>query len=128
MRDRMYRFMMGRYGMDDLGKFNMFLLLVVLIVSIFFNNIIISLLLWFLLIYSYFRMLSRNTAKRYAENQAYLRIRDKVLFFKKTKQPKDPYHKIFLCPSCKQKIRVPKGKGKICITCPKCKRDFLKRT
>ena len=66
-----------------------------------------------------FRCLSRNTYKRYQENRRYLALRSRT---------KDKNHRYFRCPKCRQQIRVPKGKGKIAITCPKCKEKFIKKT
>ena len=79
----------------------------------------------------YFRMFSRNYAQRSAENQKYLDLTWKIRSkFDKTKrrivESKD-YH-IYKCPSCGQKIRIPRGKGKICITCPKCRHEFEKKS
>lgn len=126
MREKMSRFMMGRYGTDDLAKLSMVITLICIVISFFWQNLIFNFFIWGMLIWTYFRMLSRNTSKRYAENLQFLKIKDSLLGRNKTK--KDPYYKIYLCPSCRQKIRVPRGKGKICITCPACKREFLKRT
>ena len=66
-----------------------------------------------------FRMLSRNTYKRYQENRKYLRFVERL---------KDRDHRYYDCPRCRQPVRVPKGKGKIAITCPKCKEKFIKKT
>ena len=84
-----------------------------------------------LLILIYFRMFSRNDSRRYAENQKYLELENKVKrFFGKQKyiqeQRKD-FH-IYTCPQCRQKIRIPKGKGKISIRCPKCGAEFVKKS
>jgi len=81
------------------------------------------------LIYSYFRMLSKNTQKRYKENLMYVGCTKHIrgwfnawkLRFKERKT-----HHIYRCKKCGQNIRVPKGKGRICITCPKCKNEFIK--
>ena len=82
-------------------------------------------------IYCYFRIFSRNVQKRYAENQAYLmktyKIRNWFQNQKNIWQQRKVYH-IYTCPSCKQKIRIPKGKGKIEVRCPKCGTTFIKKS
>lgn len=123
MRERLYRFMQGRYGIDSLGRLSMGLLMIMIIVSLFWHNIYFTIVTWLLLVLVYFRMLSRNVSKRYAENVKFIKFRDALLG-----KNRDRAHIIFLCPSCKQKIRVPRGRGKIVITCPKCKKEFKKRT
>lgn len=131
MRDRLQRFMYGRYGVDAFGKFTMGAALALCVVSFFIHHLVISTLIWALLFYSYFRMFSKNIQKRYNENMKYLRLKNRFLdFFKKEKsymQQRKTHH-IYKCPSCKQKIRIPKGKGHICITCPKCKTQFNKKS
>lgn len=130
MKEKLYRFMQGRYGNDQLNRFLMAITLVLLIASAFGLRILYlpGLLL---IIYTYFRMLSRNIYKRRAENAVYLRYEYKVKQFFATlkrdfKQRKT--HHIYRCPSCKQKIRVPRGKGRIEIKCPKCGQTFIKRS
>ena len=117
------RFMMGRYGSD---KLNMWILgtgVILSLISIFIPILAVNLLLsvasHILLIWAIFRMFSRNTYKRYQENCRFLAILDRI---------KDKNHKYFRCPKCRQKVRVPKGKGKIMITCPKCKTKFQKKS
>lgn len=131
MREKIQRFMIGRYGVDQFSKFLNIVTLVLLIISMFFRRSPLYMLALLLLIYTYFRMFSKNHQKRYAENQAYLVWQSKVTgFFSRHKQlraQKKIYH-IYKCPDCKQKIRVPKGKGKICVTCPKCHKEFIKHS
>lgn len=84
-----------------------------------------------LMAYAYFRMFSRNTVKRAAENQWYLsrEIKVKSFFGKKKKEfgQRKEYH-IYKCPNCKQKIRVPRGRGRIAISCRKCGNEFIRRS
>ncbi|MBQ6876030.1 MAG: hypothetical protein IJN46_07320 [Lachnospiraceae bacterium] len=125
--------MYGRYGADHFGKFLIYFSLGVMIINLFARS---SLLYWLSLIvlgYAYFRMFSKNTNKRYGENIKYLELKNRVVGWVKgksfsTSRNQDPTKKIFKCPGCRQKVRVPKGKGTILITCPKCKRQFQKRT
>ena len=131
-RDKLMRFMAGRYGQDQLGKFLNIAVIVIFVISIVFSFLsgisvvfgLISSFLYFcalaLLLYNYYRMFSRQIYKRTAENQKFLNAKAHM------KQRKT--HCFFKCPKCKTKVRVPKGKGKICITCPKCKDEFIKIT
>lgn len=123
--------MQGRYGTDELSKFLLGVGMALLILNILFRNPIFSLLFWICLIYSYFRMFSKNYSARYAENQKFLGLKNRWKYklenYKNLREQKKIYH-IYQCPYCKQKIRIPKGKGTIIITCPKCKQEFGKRS
>lgn len=130
MREKLQRFMMGRYGSDRFNQFLMILALVCLVPS-FFGLRFFYLAALVLMVYAYYRMFSRNIAKRAAENQKYAKYEMKVRgFFQKKKrefsQRKD-FH-IYKCPNCKQKLRVPKGKGKIAIRCKKCGNEFIRKS
>ncbi|HJA81076.1 MAG TPA: zinc-ribbon domain-containing protein [Candidatus Mediterraneibacter intestinipullorum] len=135
MKEKLIRFMQGRYGIDQLSKFLLLSGLVAVVASsVFVNNIvglIFYILGWALVIFCYFRAFSRNVQKRYAENQVFLtktyRVRS---FFHRQKniwQQRRVYH-IYTCPSCKQKIRIPRGKGRIEVRCPKCGATFIKKS
>ena len=131
MKRRFMEFMNGRYGADQLSKFMLGVCPVCLVLNIFTRYRILYLLALVVLGLCYFRMFSRDYAKRSAENQKYLNMVWKVKArFGKMKnraaQSKD-FH-IYTCPSCGQKIRIPRGKGKIRITCPKCKHEFEKKS
>ena len=129
MREKLQRFMIGRYGMDELGRFLNAVSLVLLIVSLFVP--LLSPLVLALLVLIFFRMFSRNRLKRTQENGAYLRLRHKLKtwFAARVQRMKESKtHRYYRCPSCRQSLRVPKGKGKIAITCPKCRKVFEKRT
>ena len=81
--------------------------------------------------YTYFRMFSRNIYKRAAENEKYMRIlgswRNKVANEKNLAGQRKYYH-FYKCPGCGQRIRIPKGHGKIQIRCPKCNATFIRRS
>ena len=129
MRERFQRFMMGRYGMDAFSKFLMIVWIILWGIDIFVNSVILSLLSLGLLFYMYYRMFSRNIQKRYQENVKYLNIKNQIVSkfrSEKSLMNQRKTHHIYKCPTCKQKIRIPKGKGRICITCPKCKTEFTK--
>lgn len=129
MKEKLRTFMIGRYGIDSFSKFLMGIALTLCILDIFVNNIFIN--SWFIviIIYVYYRMFSRNHAKRYQENMKFLQIKNKFLTrfrSEKSIMKQRKTHHIYKCPNCNQKIRIPKGKGRICITCPKCKTEFTK--
>ena len=131
MKEKFYRFMQGRYGADELSKFLTGVAMAMIILNILTKSGIFNLLFWACLIYSYFRMFSKNYSARYAENQKFLGLKSKFLYKwenqKRLREQKKIYH-IYSCPYCKQKIRIPKGRGTIIITCPKCKQEFGKRS
>lgn len=131
MREKLIRFMQGRYGMDYLGRFTIILGLAAIILSMFINSAILSILAWACIIYAYFRMFSRNIYKRSSENQAFLTKTYKIRCFfarQKNMMAQRKTHHIYKCPTCKQKIRVPRGKGRIEIRCPKCNTTFIKKS
>lgn len=130
MRQRMQRFMYGRYGADDLGKFLNIVILILLMLGILFEPQISSLALA-LLVCQFFRMFSRNTSKRAEENNAYLRVRRRITGWFSTRRQRFAQrktHRFYRCPSCRQTLRVPKGKGKLSLTCPKCQTNFVKKS
>lgn len=105
-RERLMQFMRGRYGGNDtLNKFLFGVFLFFLLVAIF----------------------SKNIARRQAENAKFLELTAPIRGFF-GKKSSDKTHRIFQCPQCGQKVRVPKGKGKIEITCPNCRNHFIKRS
>lgn len=132
MKEKLQRFMMGRYGVDSLNKFLLGCSVALLVLSMFTRrgNMLYSFALLLLLI-CYVRMFSRNIQARYNENIKFYNMKNKFFgFFKNQKsymEQRKEYH-IYKCPTCKQKIRVPRGKGKIAITCPKCKTEFIKKS
>ena len=116
-------FMMGRYGTDKLNMAILCVGLAASLLSVFFQSPPVNLVLFFLsygmMFWAIFRMLSRNTYKRYQENRKFLQFFDRL---------KDRQHRYFDCPKCRQMVRVPRGKGKIAITCPRCREKFVRKT
>lgn len=123
------RFMSGRYGNDQFGNFLCIAGLVFLLLGLFFHGLYYVGLV--IVVYCYFRMLSRNVQKRYAENQWFLAKRSKVTgWFAGIKQRsamRKTYH-YYRCPHCNQQLRIPRGRGRISITCPKCGTSFIKKS
>ncbi len=149
MRNRFSNFMDGRYGNDQLNSFLTVAALVLLILNLFVS-------IWFLwyigiilLVWAIWRSLSRNTARRAVENDRFTGFfsrfrrgggsqssgsgqssytRQESAERKKAQRQDKRYYRYFNCPNCNQKVRVPKGKGKIEITCPKCRTSFIRKT
>ena len=131
MKERMQRFMAGRYGNDQLNQFIFIVAIISMVLEIITRQSLFYTLTLVLLILAYVRVFSRNINKRYEENMKFLQKKDAILNkFRKQKYyaaQRRNFH-IYTCPQCKQKIRIPKGKGKICITCPKCRTSFIKKS
>ena len=130
MREKLNRFMMGRYGNDQMNRTLLILGLIFFVFSMFGNGVFYILGLACLL-YVYFRFLSKNIYKRSAENSKYLQYEYRIMkFFSALKQnlQQRKTHHIYRCPSCKQKIRIPRGKGRIEISCPKCRQQFVRKS
>lgn len=131
MRERITRFMMGRYGTDEFSRFLMALSIVFLMLNLVFRRLEFYIPAVVLLAYAYYRILSKNHTARYRENTKYTSYRNKVIqIFKREKSyiHQRKTHHIYTCGKCRQKIRIPKGKGKILVTCPKCGFQFFKRS
>lgn len=131
MKEKFRKFMIGRYGVDLLSKFMLGTAVLLLVFAMGFRNNFLNTLACLLVFLCYFRMFSRNYQKRAEENQKFLELKGKAATFLKREKEyfeQRKTHHIYKCPSCKQKIRVPKGKGKICITCPKCHTEFIKKS
>jgi len=116
------RFMYGRNGVDQLNYALLIVGIAICLLEILFGWEILSLLstvLWFVVL---FRMLSRNIYKRQAENAKWVRFWNKFRggYGAAKARREDKEHKYFKCGNCKTICRVPAGKGKIVITCPKC--------
>lgn len=125
------RFMIGRYGGDSLNRFLLGVNFAFLFVWLFTRFRPIAWVILILMAVCYYRMLSRDITRRYKENQRFLQwwgpvqanIADAVSRFRDRKQ-----HCYYKCPACKTRLRVPRGRGKINIKCPKCGSEFVKKS
>lgn len=125
------RFMAGRNGPDNLTIASIIAAVIVNFLLLSLGLFIGEILFTALMLYAMFRMLSRNVVKRRAENASFMAFISpiKEWFGQKIIQIKSSKtHKFFKCPGCKNALRVPKGKGKIHITCPKCGQRFDGKT
>lgn len=130
MREKLQRFMWGRYGNDNLNQFLLAVAFISLLIS-FIGGGLFYLVATVVMVYAYFRMFSRNIGKRSAENQQFLKQKLKVRAFftrKKKELAERKVNHIYRCPNCRQKIRVPRGKGRIAIRCRKCGNEFIKKS
>lgn len=116
-------FMAGRYGTDRLNMVILCAGLFCSLLSVWVKAVPLNIIFWALsyglMIWAICRALSRNTYKRYQENRKFLQ------FFTRLKDRQNRY---FDCPKCRQLVRVPRGKGEIAITCPRCKEKFIRKT
>ena len=115
------QFMAGRYGTDKLNIAILWTAVVIMVLSIFLQDLqgLLTVVYYGLMFLAIYRTFSRNTYKRYRENRRYLQLVEQV---------KDRQNRYFNCPHCRQRVRVPRGKGKISISCPKCREKFTKKT
>lgn len=131
MRTRMSQMLYGRNGVDNLAGACYIASLILLLINTFAQNAVVYIIWVALLFYAFFRTFSKNITKRYAENQKFMEL---------TKTPRKYLSLIgmqirdrnvsryYICRKCHQQIRVPKGKGRIEIRCPKCGERFIKKT
>ena len=130
------RYMMGRYGSDELNRFLLIIAAAVIIAELFFARRVLNLIAILILIVVYSRMLSRNIGKRQRENMKFLQLKEQFTGGKRRRgtasgggysrrQPKaEPGKRVYICPNCKGALKVPVGAGKIRITCPHCGSTF----
>lgn len=123
-------FFMNRYGMDSLNRALMVLYVIFLIISLITRQDIFIYISLGIAVYQVYRALSRNFTARTKENQVFIKFWNPIKrkYYSIKKKITDKTHRYFKCPKCKTEIRVPKNKGKIRITCPKCSEQFIKNT
>jgi uncharacterized paraquat-inducible protein A len=129
MLERLRAMMTDRNGLDKLSISLIILALVINAFSQFFPLMILFSLI--IMIFAIWRVFSKNLVKRRKENYRFTRIlgdiKDSFAKWQFHRQQSKQY-KFFNCPGCKSKLRVPRGKGKISITCPRCGLKFSKKS
>ena len=131
MKEKLRQFMIGRYGTDGLNQFLSIASLVLLLIAIVSRVQVFTWLGIALLIFCYYRTFSRNISKRTEENYKFYTLKDRI--DGKFRGLKDQwanrklYH-YYRCPKCRQKLRVPRGRGRIQISCPRCGTQFIKKS
>lgn len=124
LRWKLQNFMRGRYGIDELNKTLIYAALIVYLLSVFIHFRLLYVAYVVLFGYAVFRMLSKKLYVRREENRKFTTFMETNRI--KFEQRKD--YKIFKCKGCGRNIRVPRGKGKIEVTCPMCGRKTIHRT
>ena len=136
-REKLARFLYGRYGADSLYNALFVAELILLFIGTILNvlgrvepalaigSMILYLAALGLLIFAMFRFFSRNIAKRRKENEAWLRFKARFHRKRKTQLPPDtPDHIFRACPHCRSTLRLPRQKGKHEVRCPRCGEKF----
>ena len=131
MRQFFSRMFYGRNGLDHLGIFTWCVTGALFVATMISHSVVVYFLACAMLAWSVFRMLSTKRDRRYLENQRFDQFFYRIKYFFTDTKARAEERKIYVyykCPSCKQKLRVPRGHGKIEIRCPKCGEKFVKRT
>lgn len=126
-RERVARYMAGRYGIDRLYYFLLAICFILIVINLFANSYLISLMESALFVYAFYRVMSRNIYKRQQENEKFIKFIDKPKKYynlQKCKIRDRKTHVYRKCPSCKNNLRLPKEKGKHTVVCPCCKNRF----
>ncbi|WP_276886889.1 hypothetical protein [Anaerococcus lactolyticus] len=122
--------MQKKYGIDEYGIFLVWIAIVAVVVAYFMKSTVLNGISSFIVIYAIYRTMSTNILKRSQENQIFVEnvINPIKNIFNKDKikqgKSRDDSFEYISCPSCGQRLRIPKNKGKIKVRCPKCKEKF----
>lgn len=130
IRNALMRFMYGRYGQDQLNLFLLVSYLVLYCIFLFTRFVPLYWVSLALLAWTLFRLLSRNAPRRRAENAKFLKLIGPLQrwFHLRRTIHRDKEHCYFKCPHCGQQLRVPRGKGKITVTCRSCGASFEEKS
>lgn len=132
LKNKLYNFMQGRYGADELGRFlSLFVVVLLLISSLLGRFRVVSMIFEIsavvILVYAFYRILSRNLYKRATENNRFLEIRMKFRKGQGGSARDRKNYVYFKCPACGKEMKAPRGKGKIRVTCHQCNTSFEKK-
>lgn len=126
LRNKLIKFMYGRYGIDELYKFLFTSYIIIFVINIFLNNLILEIISLIIVLYTFYRVLSKNISKRSKENREYIKIKNKIIKplenIKRNILDKD--HIYIKCRNCKTtlKLPIPYERGIKHTKCPKCKK------
>ena len=125
-RYRLMQFMSGRYGTDGLSYMIFGVAVALSVINCFIRSHILQLIVYALVVYAIFRMMSRNIEARRRENQAFNKIKNKLISKRNAylKRKVDYNHVYKKCPRCHATLRLPRRKGKHTTVCPKCNKKF----
>ena len=126
-KEKLARFMYGRYGADEFYKFLAVAFYVIFFINLLIRSAVLSIITLAILFYSTFRVMSRSIYKRRLENEKYLAVKRKITGFfalQKNKIKDAKTHVYKKCPSCGAMLRLPKKKGEHSVRCPKCRELF----
>lgn len=131
MKERLKKLMQGRYGVDELSRMLVYASFVVMLIGSFTKNPYINLVGFMVIIYAYSRIFSKNHRLCSSQNLKYMQVRDgflrkianQIQIMKLSKT-----YRVYSCPGCRQLVRVPKGKGRVEVKCPKCGAKFSKKS
>ena len=129
--EKLRRFMYGRYGGDHLNLALMIFGLVLAFIASFTGFWPLNVLSYALYFYAIFRMFSKNISARQKEYYSFLKVWTPVqkwFRIKKTAFLERKQYKYFRCPNCHQYLRAPRGRGKILVTCQRCRKEFNQKT
>lgn len=134
MKEKFMRFMQGRYGVDQLSKALLVIGLISILLASFFRGSLVGTFFYYVGWFDHL-LLFQNVFKECIEalcgesGVSCKVIQDPLLFCKAERSvPAEKAYHIYKCPGCSQKIRIPRGKGKIEICCPKCGTKFIKKS
>ncbi len=128
---KMQRFMIGRYGVDELYRFSLIIYIVLILINAFVRNNIANIVLYVIttafLIFTFFRVFSKNISARRNENNKYLKCKNKVTTYTNLQKNKWKFRKTHIfkkCPNCKRTLKLPRKSGKHTVNCPVCHQSF----